>query len=593
MASNEFTKQLSSPNVVDAPRLQTNTGSTASDVVSALGFGLQVYNQLEGNKQKQQQLLAQDKSEKESMVGVNFANTLLAEVSQKSSMQARRLIRTKREAEFLENNRNNPLAVESYFKTMKGRNQETALEEAQKARIKAEEREAKYKEELTQEGLSYVTGMQGTPEYQELIEKYGDAIPKELYEQVAITRRGKNQILADKQARISYATAERVEGETVARNEIMAIAETKLSELTLDLKVGSTLTSYTATPEDKLKASAELNRTIQVKREEMDKWLSSLTPEQKRLLDTQSIRDDFEKKVENLAPFTNPDQVVKLSDQKVKQLNQAFLADQLVEGTASGRSVAFLAINSLPQDPTSLFQFQSELRNGKVPIVGLGNKIADIYDGKYSEIPKVIPAFESIAKGVKGDAVGGAKVVSGLLDASNNSRHNLHEPKSDKVIQDLLDTATSSPEGVQELTEEMASRGKDLTESYLQSTKNYINGTLAPTLASLRNSGVEGLRLEVDDKGYLKLDKRASSDEKYTKPTERITFGGAMGNKFINPSDIKASKISREVSIQLNKRIDTLQKILPDVSRVELANLMLNGTKLAFNNVETSTAKQE
>ena len=598
MATNSFSKELSEPTVTNVAPMQVNTGSDLGDAVSALSFGMQVYSQHQQSKQNEQKAILLAEQDKMTMLGKNFATDLQADLLQVENPVKRKLLKTKREAQFLEENRDNQLVIDSYFTTLKGRNIKSASQEAQDRRILQENRIAEEQNKLVLEGKALAVGYSADPDFQALLNQYGDSIDNEEYASLALLHQGKGEVLARKKAELDYNSSvlkhESLKAdnlETEKKNEITAKIQTRLIDITTEAHVPAILVSRSGTPQDRIKASGVVARTKQELIKKKDDFLASLSPEERKYVNLDSINSQFNSQLAYLDKLSNPDLVNKASDAIIEQATKAHFAGQLITGSPQAQSVALSVTLGLPIDPESLAIYQEEVVNGKVPVAGLSQTIADVYEGVQSKAKRGLQIAKSPTPTMNDTEVG--MFTAPLLLASSNANNGIHDPSVYGNFTNWIDKAIGSPEGLEALNKEMNLRGGDTVDAFLKSTRNYVNGTLAPTLAKLRNEGASGLSLELDGKGNIVLTPDAVRAENFANqnPALRVNLGG-VAPAVPQQSNVTAARVARNVSADLNKQLDRLEKLVPDVPRDKLAEMLLNSTKLAFPNIEDKEGKE-
>lgn len=602
--ANEFTKQLSEPSVVSAPQLAQPTGSTVADLASLASTGLQAYQFFQNKEAKKEQALLMQEQEAQSALGLNFANDLIASVAQVRSPAKRKMEVRRREAEFLDANRDNPLAMEAYFKTMKGRDFKTSVQQEQEIRLLKEQKAAQYEAELITKGKTLAVGMSNDPAYQDTINKLGDRVPDETYAMLARTVEGQKQLLAIKKAELDYNTGlynhnktknedATESAELEATNRVVAQSQVKVSELTTNISVPTVLLTVTSSPQERVEAAQVLRNARLKAREDLGNYVKNLSPEDRMRLDVDALYNEFDKRTQHIDAMTDPQKVNSYSDAALEQGTKAFLVGQVIDGSPAGASVGLSAALSIPYDPIAMGSFQSEIRNGSTPFKAMADLVSKIYDGNYTEVKKASTVlgrdFDNVFKEWDSSYT---ELTASFAVAASNPRNELHDPTTQRTVDKMLEKALETPEGTQQYIQSVEERGQDAVETTMKGFKNYVNGTLAPSLARLRSGGATGVSIELDNKGNIVLTPEAVQVENFANrnPVPNINLGG-IAPSVPQQFNVTSARIAREVSTELNKHVDLLSKLMPDVPRATVAQMMLDGTKLAFRAQEEQPKK--
>ena len=170
----KFQQTIASPDVkVQTPSLQTNTGSTAGDVIAGLQFGLGLVQSSQEKARKDALFQEKALNNQEIQAGTVQAQKDLAALNQTQGTKQSLLARKQQQ---LALNNLSPTAISAYTETLKASGVTLAVAQAQEDQQVLLRQQQKNQQSLIQEGREFVLAASAgsSPEFRTVLEKYAD-----------------------------------------------------------------------------------------------------------------------------------------------------------------------------------------------------------------------------------------------------------------------------------------------------------------------------------------------------------------------------------------------------------------------------------
>jgi len=484
----DFVRTLGTPSTnVQAPTLQTNTGSLGTDILAGAQFLLGVAQ----TRSKQEALAAQSA---EIQAGSKLAQKHLGTLNQltgaKQSLKARSL-QQQAISEL------SPAAFASYAEALKSTGFKFQVAEEQEAALDLQAQEQKLQSDLIQEGQEIVlaSATDASPEMQELYKKYGvDGWTAEEYTELAMIQRGKGAIAQRNAQELANQRAAIGIEQTTTATETQTLINEKLFDIRNSIQIPMALTDKTVASRDASEVALavdEVKRQVIRKNSEFNKFLTNLTPAQRASVDINQVTSQFNAITQQVTGLMDSIDPVKTNEKMLKLTTQNVLSGLLTTGRMEDQVTALSIVLGVPVDPAIAGQavkgLQADISGNNPPSLQILNNVVGVQQGTINPEDSATPALinKSNSKNVTDKSQSAAQyTISGTTQA-------LHNPEIFNNVLGIQEQVSASPEAVEFFRQELQNQGLDVRDTLLKQHGNYMEFTLWPSLVQ---SGVrEGL----------------------------------------------------------------------------------------------------
>lgn len=484
----EFQKVMEGPGQLQAPiPMQTNTGSLATDLTAAAGFGLQLLDRLNQKKSQNKQAEAQAQAQQalargEAMAKRNATTLLQLEGTQLS------LKRRQFETEAL--NRLSGIELEGYMAGAEKFGMGSYLKDTIDSRRKEVDAEIKYRQQMVQNGSEVVMSMASgaDPQAEKL---YGELLNTNLTEDDLF-------MIAQSEAGIK-ATAARVSATSAAEQARLGLEKTQ-AEIAVNEKVnefmlnktnrlsiaGNLLTSAMGSGNQSniIAAGNEYKRQVAGAKTEFDAMLRTLPPESTKYLDLQKQIKTFNDATNQMNTVIDNADPVKANERMVSLALQGTLSGWLVQGTEFQKETAMSLFMGVPVNSQSAqLAVRDQIKDSSAnsnPFSEMANNLSAISSGA---LKTTDPKFSSTLSLLNSSMADLDKKVPALANISiQGAYEKLPSPSDLRYVLKMRNEVAQDPKLIQDFKQYIQDQGESAFDVMRLENAKIIKDRIAPDL---------------------------------------------------------------------------------------------------------------
>lgn len=386
----EFQKVMEAGNLPSAPAtLNTNTGSLATDLTAAAGFGLQLLDRYNQGKAQSEAAQAQMQTKDALSRGEALAKRNAATLMQ---LEGTQLSLKRREFETQALNKLSGAELEGYLSGAEKFGMGSYLKDAIDSRRKQVDAELDYRRITTEQGKESVAAMAvGADEKSmRLYESFmADGLTEDEYYMIGAANAGREdaarRISAENAAQASTLGLQKTQAELAINEQTNNFMLDKKNTLNVaGLMVTKAFNSGDA--EMAIAATNEYKRQLTVAKTEFTNFLQTLPPESMKYMDMQKQIKTFNDTVSQMETIIDNADPTKANERMITLAMQGTLAGWLVEGTAPQQYTAMsLFMGVSPDSDLAQLAVRSQVAgSGAIsnPFAEIANNMSKISSGK-------------------------------------------------------------------------------------------------------------------------------------------------------------------------------------------------------------------